>query len=576
MEGLASRATTDAERTQLAITRASSLYWVLDLPAKADAVLRRARAAVSEPSYQEELALIQASFVLYGGRCADALAQVAGTLERPGASDRAVLQALLVAVPALFLDGHSDRAIAAAHRGVELARRLDDEAAAPWSKMQLSAYLGNAYLVSGRLDEAEALARGGLPAGAWAAMAGGKRVLGGLARTGYPGTRAAANGVALAPGGRRPPADAGTFPCRSCRPSWRARPRRGAARRPPRRPRKRWRRAEQLTARSARRLPAVGRISTPLGGGRPRGAVPAPSRSRWSSPNHARDRGQLTFQILALHDVARLGRPRQVDAMLRALVAGAGRTTRPRLRRPRHRAGRAERHRPRRGCERVREHRGQPAGGRGGRRGGTRVSRGRAPFERARREPTGRDTRGRRARALTRQRSTSSPRPPDLTPREQEIAGLAARGLSSRAIAERLVISVRTVDNALQHVYGKLGLTSRAELMACAWRCVRGRTVRVTPSRRRRRRVGHYSRQSARGAGWCTHGPHRGHRRIARGVRHRRSRTRRGSQQCRDRRTTRHRVRGRRTAPAPRGRETRRHPCRPRTVASNTRRHSRP
>jgi DNA-binding NarL/FixJ family response regulator len=55
-------------------------------------------------------------------------------------------------------------------------------------------------------------------------------------------------------------------------------------------------------------------------------------------------------------------------------------------------------------------------------------------------------------------------KPPDLTPREQEIAGLAARGLSSRAIAERLVISVRTVDNALQHVYGKLGLTSRAEL----------------------------------------------------------------------------------------------------------------
>ena len=51
-----------------------------------------------------------------------------------------------------------------------------------------------------------------------------------------------------------------------------------------------------------------------------------------------------------------------------------------------------------------------------------------------------------------------------LTPREQEIAGLAARGLTSRTIAERLVISVRTVDNALQQVYGKLGLTSRTEL----------------------------------------------------------------------------------------------------------------
>ena len=146
LEGLASRATTDAERTQLAITRASSLYWVLDLPAKADAVLRRARAAVSEPSYQEELALIRASFLLYGGSCADALQQVAGTLERTGAGDRAVLQALLVAVPALFLDGHGDRAIAAAHRGVELARRLGDEAP-PWSEMQLSAYLGSAQLV---------------------------------------------------------------------------------------------------------------------------------------------------------------------------------------------------------------------------------------------------------------------------------------------------------------------------------------------------------------------------------------------------------------------------------------------
>jgi DNA-binding CsgD family transcriptional regulator len=54
--------------------------------------------------------------------------------------------------------------------------------------------------------------------------------------------------------------------------------------------------------------------------------------------------------------------------------------------------------------------------------------------------------------------------PPDLTPREEEIAGLAAKGMTSRAIAERLVISVRTVDNALQHVYDKLGITSRSEL----------------------------------------------------------------------------------------------------------------
>jgi DNA-binding CsgD family transcriptional regulator len=51
-----------------------------------------------------------------------------------------------------------------------------------------------------------------------------------------------------------------------------------------------------------------------------------------------------------------------------------------------------------------------------------------------------------------------------LTRRELEIAGLAAAGASSREIAARLVLSVRTVDNHLQNVYSKLGVTSREEL----------------------------------------------------------------------------------------------------------------
>jgi DNA-binding CsgD family transcriptional regulator len=51
-----------------------------------------------------------------------------------------------------------------------------------------------------------------------------------------------------------------------------------------------------------------------------------------------------------------------------------------------------------------------------------------------------------------------------LTPRELEIARLARSGLSSAAIAERLVISVRTVDTHLGRVYVKLGVRSRAEL----------------------------------------------------------------------------------------------------------------
>jgi DNA-binding CsgD family transcriptional regulator len=52
----------------------------------------------------------------------------------------------------------------------------------------------------------------------------------------------------------------------------------------------------------------------------------------------------------------------------------------------------------------------------------------------------------------------------ELTPREREIALLAAGGASSREIADRLVLSVRTVDNHLQNAYRKLGVTSRQDL----------------------------------------------------------------------------------------------------------------
>ena len=51
-----------------------------------------------------------------------------------------------------------------------------------------------------------------------------------------------------------------------------------------------------------------------------------------------------------------------------------------------------------------------------------------------------------------------------LTTREREIALLVARGLSNRAIAERLVISRRTVDAHVNHIFAKLGLSSRVQL----------------------------------------------------------------------------------------------------------------
>lgn len=54
--------------------------------------------------------------------------------------------------------------------------------------------------------------------------------------------------------------------------------------------------------------------------------------------------------------------------------------------------------------------------------------------------------------------------PPRLTDRETEILRLVAKGLSSRQIAERLVISYRTVQNHTQNVLNKLQLHNRVEL----------------------------------------------------------------------------------------------------------------
>ncbi|MCU1455658.1 MAG: hypothetical protein JWN46_3804, partial [Acidimicrobiales bacterium] len=56
--------------------------------------------------------------------------------------------------------------------------------------------------------------------------------------------------------------------------------------------------------------------------------------------------------------------------------------------------------------------------------------------------------------------------PSRLTRREQEVAGLAARGCTSREIAAQLVLSVRTVDTHLAHVFTKLGLSRRQDLPA--------------------------------------------------------------------------------------------------------------
>ncbi|MFF7329192.1 response regulator [Streptomyces sp. NPDC090306] len=63
---------------------------------------------------------------------------------------------------------------------------------------------------------------------------------------------------------------------------------------------------------------------------------------------------------------------------------------------------------------------------------------------------------------------TNEPGAPRLTDRETEVLRLVAKGLSYKQIAERLVISHRTVQNHVQNTLGKLQLHNRVELVRYA------------------------------------------------------------------------------------------------------------
>src|SRR6185369_489944 len=52
--------------------------------------------------------------------------------------------------------------------------------------------------------------------------------------------------------------------------------------------------------------------------------------------------------------------------------------------------------------------------------------------------------------------------PAGLTSREIEVLRLLARGLSNKQIAQRLVISPKTVANHTEHIYAKINTSSRA------------------------------------------------------------------------------------------------------------------
>jgi len=55
-----------------------------------------------------------------------------------------------------------------------------------------------------------------------------------------------------------------------------------------------------------------------------------------------------------------------------------------------------------------------------------------------------------------------------LSLREKEVLALIAKGLSNQQIAERLLISVRTVKKHVENIHGKLGVQNRTQAVARA------------------------------------------------------------------------------------------------------------
>lgn len=458
--GLWFRADTGEQRYQLAVTRVANLYWGLGRPVRAATVLRDLETGLGEAS-TPELRTLESALLIPDAGAEQATMLLDHAVSTNGVVDATTLQAVAVASASLRRAGRHEAALRVAeraHRAVE-ETGSPQALAAEWARVQLEAGRCESHTFCGALDEAERLGRAAYQSAVandrstakamfagWVGLTNGFR---GRMRTSLRWLRDATASVqpdglpllallwtetvqaAVALGDQ----EAATAAMRQVR---RALSEGGDAYAP-------W----------AGLAPAW----TAVAGGRMPDAVAA----CLSAADHAERDGLRQAVLIALHTAVRLGAAATVAGRLEDAATGAEGDLVPLLVEHAGAAAKSD-------AERLDAVAGRfadlgalllaaeaSAQAAAVHRGGSGRGPGNASALRARQ--WARECEGARTPALAEMDSSS-----ELTPREHEIAALAASGMTSRAIAERLVVSVRTVDNVLYAVYSKLGIGGRRDL----------------------------------------------------------------------------------------------------------------
>jgi DNA-binding CsgD family transcriptional regulator len=449
---------TDAEVAAFATLRAANLFWSLGQPDAAMNILAQAEARVSEPAALDRITTLRATFELHAGNCVDALAALDDLLAEEHGEDHVRLQVLVAAGTALCLVGRCRRAIEVTGEGLQLDAVLPDTTG--WERLQLESSRCSGFVFAGRLDDAERMAfagyrqairRGaGLEASMYALWLGHlARLHGDLEQSlrwlkeadqdrgsdffapsilsDLAHTAALLGDIGLARDAQK--------------------------------------RAEHSLLRSSPLFevsPLLSRVWVEAASGRITQAIGSASRAA----GVAAPRGPPQFEVVALHDMVRLGAaaPRTVARLVELARAFEGDLTATCAAHALAAAARdgdqldkvADRF-ARLDARLLAAETAAQAAEAHQRTG--RVANAAISANAGREWATG--CRGARTPALTMLMFDALG---VLTPRQREIAQLAANGLTSIAIADRLMLSSRTVDNTLRQVFARLGVPNRREL----------------------------------------------------------------------------------------------------------------